>query len=282
MNVRHVCAQAFYPDASPDAIAACIAGFAPPAMAAPPRGAVVPHAGWFFSGRTAARVFRTLQAALPQTRSFVFLGAVHRAGLTCPAMDGAEAWETPLGTVPVDGDLARAILDADAGVVRDARAHAGEHSIEVSLPFIRHFFPGARVVPIACPPFPGAAAFGRALGPLLAPHDAIVVASTDLTHYGEGYGWAPAGTQARQALEFLRANDQRIIDRVLALDADAIVPEAALHMNACGAGALAAAAAAAKAMGAARGVLIEYRTSHDALPAEPCLRAVGYAGMVMV
>jgi MEMO1 family protein len=281
MKKRTPCARAFYAGANSATVDGYVAGFTPPALDGTPRGGVVPHAGWFFSGQTAARVFSTLAGCIPARTTFVFLGAVHQAPLARPAVDPCGAWETPFGDVMVDETLAREMLDGGLGLAADPDAHRGEHSIEVSLPFIRHFFPEAMFVPVACPPRPDAVAFGSALGALLTGRNVVVMASTDLTHHGEGYGYAPAGSNAPRVLAFMRANDGRIIDLVKEMNAHAIIAEAHAHLNACGSGALAAAVAAAHAMGARRGTLLEYRTSHDALPEDPIDRVVGYAGMVM-
>ncbi len=278
MTTRKTCARSFYPEASAATIDEYVRGFAPPPLPGA-CAAVVPHAGWCFSGRTAARVFLALAPAAPAT--FVFLGAVHRRPLDAPAVDTAEAWDTPLGPISVDAVLLDELRRAGIGIEEDPGAHEGEHSIEVSLPFVRHFFPEARIVPIACPPFPGAPAFGAALGAALAGLRAVVVASSDLTHYGASYGFAPAAGDPAQVLRFVRENDERMLALVRGLRDDAILAEARAHQNACGSGAIAAAVAAARAMGARAGLVIEYRTSHDSLPEHPAGRIVGYGGAVM-
>ena len=281
MGVRAACARPFYAGASPAAIEAFLRGFTPPALPGVPVGGVVPHAGWSFSGKTAARVFATLEQGGAKPSTFVFLGALHRLSTDRPALYPRGAWETPLGELPVNESLARELLEADIGVEADPSAHHGEHSIEVSLPFIRHFFPEADFVPIVCPPRRDCPQFGRALGAVLRDKPVVVLASTDLTHYGEGYGFAPAGSDAGTALRFVNENDGRIIRLVENLDADAIVQEAKSRMNACGSGALAAAVAAARVMGAQKGILVEYTTSYDVYPEDPVYRVVGYAGMVL-
>ncbi len=253
-------------------------GFAPPALPGA-CAAVAPHAGWFFSGRTAARVFLTLAPAAPAT--LVLLGAVHRRPLEGPAVDAAQAWDTPLGPVAVDTALLADLRQADMGLEFDRDAHEGEHSIEVSLPFVRHFLPEARIVPIACPTFPGAPAFGAALGAALKGRRAVVGASSDLTHYGASYGSAPLSGDSAQTLRLVRENDERMLALVRELRDDAILAEARARHNACGGGAIAAAVAAARTMGARAGIVIEYRTSHDSLPEHPITRIVGYGGVVM-
>jgi AmmeMemoRadiSam system protein B len=183
--------------------------------------------------------------------------------------------------VAVDGDLAARLAEAlGEALATDADAHADEHSLEVQCPMIRALLPGAAIVPIAVPPSPSAAAFGARLAAVIAPDEpVVVVASTDLTHYGRSYGHAPAG-EGPASQRWMEENDRRMIARCLALEADAIVPEAAEHQNACGSGALAAAVAFARARGVTGGTLLEYTTSYRELP-EPVFRTgVGYAGLL--
>jgi len=259
-----------------------LAGFTAPAEPARPLAGIVPHAGWMFSGAVAAKVITCFDSASPET--FVLFGATHR-GVRRMSVFPSGRWDTALGEIEIDDQLAERLLErCPDRLTGDPSAHAGEHAIEVQLPMIQHLYPGARVVPIAAPPSPDAAEAGAAVGAVLAESDrpVAVLGSTDLTHYGAmNYEFAPWGTGAA-AREKMIANDRRIIDLMLALDADHIVAEAAEHHNACGAGAIAATIGAARAMGAHKGALIDYTTSHDVLgdPPGSFEMAVGYAGVV--
>ena len=283
MPSRPPAAADFYRGDVRSQVADFLEGFTPPPLPSPVRAAVVPHAGWFFSGRVAARVFETIRQANPALEVLVLLGAVHRWRVRGASVDPSGAWQTPLGDLPVDASLAARLLSALPDLLRaDPAAHDVEHAIEVQCPLIRALFPDARVVPVAVPPAESAATLGEQLGALLADEPAgrvAVVASTDLTHYGERYGFSPAGA-GPEARAWMRENDQRLIDMAAALRADTIVDETRARSNACGAGALAAAVAAARAQGVTAGRVIEYTTSYDVLP-EPVFRmAVGYVGMV--
>ena len=285
MNVRRpVVANAFYEgDAArcERAIENCLRDYTPPEGLGRVMGGVVPHAGWVFSGATAGKVFLTLQKyAGPET--VVLFGAVHRWGGSRPVVDGHDAWATPLGDVPVDHELGDAVMSAgDGGLARDTAAHAEEHSIEVQVPFIRKLLPDARILPIAVPPAPGAAEAGTAVARAVAAsgRSAVVVASTDLTHYGMSY-YGPAHGPLPGALPWVKDNDRRFIRLVEKLDAEAIVPEAQANHNACGAGAVAAAVRAAAEMGASEARLLEYTTSYDVMGGRGADSAVGYAGLV--
>ena len=243
-------------------------------------GGVVPHAGWMYSGRTAAKVFAALAAAKPET--YVLLGAVHqwfgRKGGVFPS----GGWLTPLGEISVDADLASAIVEAAHGtILSSAAAHDMEHSIEVQLPFIQALSPGAKIVPVAVPPVTEAAAMGEAVAAAVAKFSkrVMIVASTDLTHYGMDYGTPDHGPLSK-ALDWIHSNDRRVISLVESLKAEEIVAEAQEHFNACGPGALAAATAAARALGATAGRVLEYTTSAEVLNEVDSDRAVGYVGLV--
>ncbi len=278
-----VVAGQFYP-AAPDGIRRAVeqytARYAPPDDLGAVLGGVVPHAGWVFSGPTAAKVFKTLsECSAPET--VVLLGAVHRWGVSQPTLYAKGAWRTPLGEVAVDEDLAKALIEAGGDLLAvSPEAHAGEHSIEVQLPFVQVLFPEARILPIAVPPGETAAALGQQLAALAGSGKGVTfVASTDLTHYGMGYG-APEHGPFPEARDWMRQNDKRMLDLVTELKPDQICDEAARHQNACGPGGLAAVTAVSRELGARGGRLLEYTTSADVLDEPHADRAVGYAGIV--
>jgi len=279
MSLRAAVATDFYRDASHDMVESYLRGFRAPEIPETVVAGIVPHAGWVYSGATAARTFAAIRERA-RVETLVLLGAVHRAWIDRPAIDPSGAWATPFGALPIDSSLADAIArEAGDGAIVDAGAHDDEHSIEVQLPFIRYLFGEVPIVPIAVPAEPSAPTFGEAVARAVRGRGAVVVASTDLTHYGPPYTFAPVGP-GEPGYRFLMENDRRIIDLAIDLDAERIVPEARAHRNACGAGAMAAAVAAARALGAERGVLVEYTTSHGARPARAFTMAVGYAGIV--
>ncbi|MFO0971810.1 MAG: AmmeMemoRadiSam system protein B [Phycisphaerae bacterium] len=258
--------------------------------AAPLDGAVVggigPHAGWVCSGAVMAKV---ADAIARQRRSAVaiWFGAVHVHTGPEAALYARGRWQTPLGQIEIDEPLARAVLDAVGGIGDEPGPHQFEHSIEVQVPFLQARLEALRIVPIMVPPTPDAARLGAAVGQVCRERaaDAIVLGSSDLTHYGPNYDFSPHGV-GEAALAWARdVNDRQMIDRMLSLDAEAIVPEAARHLNACGAGAVAATIAACRALGATRAQLLEHTTSHEVLAQrlrEPATDAVGYAGIVFL
>ncbi|MCP4540379.1 MAG: AmmeMemoRadiSam system protein B [Chloroflexi bacterium] len=243
---------------------------------------LVPHAGWTYSGAMAAKVFAAIKAkSTPET--FVLLSAMHKWSTSHPAVYANGSWNTPLGQIEVDEELATDILQTGDGLFTNAPdAHAKEHSAEVQVPFIQHFFSEAKLLPILLPPDASAARAGEIIGQVInaAQKSIAVVGTTDLTHYGQAYyNFAPAGT-GKPALEWTRANDERVIDLILDMRAEEIVAETSAHRNACGGGAIAATVAAARMMGAEKGHLLEYTTSYHVMPRGTATNFVGYAAIV--
>ena len=280
MEARKPSAPHFYPGDCARAADRFLQGFvAPPELARVVAG-IVPHAGWQYSGAVAAKVFASIRAkALPTT--FVIFGAVHRwAGINGVYARGA--WTTPLGAVPIDEALAARILEeTPEWTVDEPKAHSGEHSIEVELPFVKHLFPEARVVPIAVNPDSRAVPLGQRIGEIVKglATTVVLIGSSDLTHYGDVYGFTPAGF-GPPAHRWMQDNDRRILRLVEQMKAAEIPEEAHRHSNACGAGAIAATVAAARVLGVERGFLLQYTTSHDVVPEGEFQMAVGYAGVL--
>lgn len=244
---------------------------------------IVPHAGWTYSGLTAAHVYASLDRQHPAD-TVVLFGAVHSWRVVMPSVFAAGRWRCPLGHTAVDEELAQEVLRCGDGALADnPSAHLDEHSIEVQLPFLACVCPEARILPIAVPPMPDAGAIGtvvaqcvRALG-----RRAVAVGSTDLTHYGARYGLAPAGV-GEGALQWIHENDARVLDLMVRLRGDDILSEVEAHHNACGAGAVAATIGYATAMGATRGQIAHYTTSHEVAPMGPASDMVGYGAVVFM
>ncbi|HUW83710.1 MAG TPA: AmmeMemoRadiSam system protein B [Phycisphaerae bacterium] len=249
-----------------------------------PIGAIVPHAGWMCSGEVAGRVFAVI-AKRRSPSTFVLFGAAHMAAAHQAAIFSEGAWDTPLGRVEVDQRLAERICSQTNLIQPDAYAHENEHSIEVQVPFVQHLFPDARIVPIVVPPSPAAHEVGQAVARTVAGYaaDVFLVGSTDLTHYGPQYHFTPEGTGPEGVRWAKQVNDKRLIDLMTAMESERIVPEAAAHQNACGAGAIAATIAACKQLGADEAVVLEHTTSSEVLGGQGAgfmADSVGYVGMV--
>ncbi|MFW6132763.1 MAG: AmmeMemoRadiSam system protein B [Planctomycetota bacterium] len=247
------------------------------------RGGIVPHAGWMFSGRVAARTLKALTAS-GAAPTFVLFGADHTGTVARGEVYDAGAWRTPLGDAPVDEELAAAVLSSDGPLRANCSAHAYEHSIEVQVPLIQVLAPEARILPIAVAPNDQAVEVGRTVARAVSGHDGVacVVGSTDLTHHGGHFG-SPGG-RGRQGVEWTRSNDRRMVRLLERMAAEGIVPEAEARGNACGAGAAAATVAACAELGATRGIVLEYTNSYEVLselaPGRADETTVGYVAVV--
>lgn len=228
-------------------------------------GALVPHAGWVYSGPVAAEAYRRIE--IPAT--VVILGPDHSGGSVPFAVWDGGPWESPLGEAAVDDALREAILARAPGARRDGAAHAGEHSIEVQVPFLLARRPDARIVPVALShaPLDALLAFGAGLAEAIRSTGggALVLVSSDLDHY-------------RPHDETLRI-DAPAVERLGALDPEGLhraVRDQGIRM--CGLHPAVAGLAALKALGATRGELLAHRTSHDA--GGDAARTVGYAAVL--
>jgi hypothetical protein len=176
----------FYP-ADPGALRRIVEGLladaapARPWRAAAPKALLVPHAGYVYSGPVAASAYACLRDAAAGLRRVVLLGPSHRVPLPGLGLPGCGAFETPLGTLPVDADGARR-LQALPQVSVNAAAHATEHSLEVQLPFLQVLLKDFTLLPLVV----GEArpsAVAEVLEAVWGGPETLLVVSTDLTHY---------------------------------------------------------------------------------------------------
>jgi AmmeMemoRadiSam system protein B/AmmeMemoRadiSam system protein A len=250
------------------------------AEALPPRGErpialIAPHAGYPFSGPIAADAFR--QAAGYAYDLVVILGTNH----TTEPFDGVSVFQgagyrTPLGVVPVDQEAARALAKADPGFAYRPEADAREHSVEVQLPFVQILFPKAKIVAAvvgeADPAL--AARFGHALARVLKGRNALIVASSDLSHYPDQ---ADAEVVNRRTLEAAATLDPAALTAAIRRSMGEGRP--GLFTCACGEGPILAAMTAARDLGARRGIVVSYANSGHTLFGEPT-RVVGYGAVI--
>ncbi|SRR5579885_673015 len=182
-----------------------------PSPAGVPKAIIAPHAGYIYSGPVAASVYHTLRPARRQIRRVVLLGPAHRVylrGLATPSVDG---FHTPLGRISLDRD-AIASLRALPQVVESDEAHAGEHSLEVHLPFLQSLLEDFTLVPLVVGDAPPAQV-SEVLGRLWGGPETLIVISTDLSHY--------------HPYQEAREIDQRTSAAILNLQYEMIGPEQA-------------------------------------------------------
>ncbi len=211
---------------------------------------VAPHAGLIYSGPVAAHAYHLLRG-----RAFdliVLVGPSHFVGFDGVALPGATGFRTPFGVCTIDADAARA-LEAATPVVREhPAAHVREHSLEMQLPFVQRLAPSTPILPLVVGSQTDATArtLASALVGVLHARAALLVASTDLSHYKD------AKTAARL--------DGVVLDCVERLDPDGL--QAALDRqpeHACGGGPTVAVMRAARERGANRAVVLNYADSGD-------------------
>jgi AmmeMemoRadiSam system protein B len=240
-------------------------------------GGIVPHAGWYFSGSIACRVIHSMKmGSLPDV--FVVFGMhLHAKSSNYIMVEGA--WETPFGNIEIESALAKKLAEHFPFKIETARHHTKDNTIELQLPFIKYFFPDAKIVPIGVPPSEAAIEIGKAAASLSVEQGLKVkiIGSTDLTHYGLNYGYIPEGT-GPSAVEWVRnENDRKVIDQMLAMNPAGVIAEAMKNQSACCSGAVASAISAGKVLGSSQAKQIAYASSYDKSPGDSF---VGYVGVV--
>jgi len=226
---------------------------------------VCPHAGYMYSGPAAAHSYLAL-AEQEKPDSVVVLGPNHTGWGTPVSIMGEGIWETPLGMVKLDSELAKAIIDAAGVIDYDETAFLREHSVEVQVPFLQYIYGEFKLVPICMgyQDLETSREVGEAIHRAAEGRNILVVASTDLTH------------QEPQASA--NKKDKMIIDAILAMDEERL--QRVVHENrltTCGYGPVSAALVASRLDGAKKAELLTYYTSGDIIGDHDGV--VGYAAL---
>jgi AmmeMemoRadiSam system protein B len=269
--LRHpAVAGRFYPG-DPDDLRAEVRDYLSPASSsnrAPVRalGCIAPHAGYMYSGHVAGAVFARVEVP----RRCIVLCPNHTGMGRALAIMSEGAWETPLGDVPIDAELAGALKERFPALQEDSAAHRAEHAAEVELPFLLLRQPELRFVPIALGTgqFETLEQLGKALAKVIAAQNdpILIIASSDMNHY--------------ESDAVTRAKDHRAIERILTLDPRGlfdVVTQQDISM--CGFGPAVAMLTAARHLGARSAELVKYATSGDISGDRDMV--VGYAGVVV-
>jgi len=146
-----------------------------------PKAIIVPHAGYIYSGHTAAVAYASLAALKSKITRVVLLGPVHRVPVRGLALPDSDAFETPLGKVELDQTAIEAINGMPQVVVSSA-AHVLEHSLEVQLPFLQSVLGEFKLVPLAVGDAT-AAEVAAVLDRLWGGEETLIVISSDLSHF---------------------------------------------------------------------------------------------------
>ena len=254
-NVRRAAvAGSWYPASAPALEAAVDAHLARAGLSGADGGElqalIVPHAGLMYSGPVAAHAYRLLTTRCFETA--VIVGPSHFVGFEGVALYPSGGFDTPLGVAEIDERITARLLGASPVVRASETPHLREHSLEMQLPFVRRLAPQMRIVPLLMgyQTPETAAALAAALAEILAGESALLIASTDLSHYHDA--------DAAHRLDAI------VIDAVARLDADGL--QEILNQepdHACGGGPTVAVMKAALALGASSASILCYGDSGD-------------------
>jgi hypothetical protein len=231
-------------------------------------GLVAPHAGYMYSGSTAGAVYSKIKPA----QTFIILCPNHTGYGKPFAIMTKGSWETPLGGVEIDFQLANQLLSNSKYLQEDHLAHLYEHSIEVQIPFLQVIFKEApfQIIPICISHSKDSdyKELGLEIGKGLQniSKKVVIIASSDMTHY-------ESHTNAEK-------KDKIAIDAILKLDEDLLLEKVnTLHISMCGYIPTVIMLSAAKELGAKEAELVKYTTSGEATG--DYQQVVGYAGVIV-
>ena len=230
-------------------------------------GMVSPHAGYMYSGAVAAHGYYDLSSS--KFESALILGPNHYGLGSAVALMDKGSWETPLGKVEIDSEVAQGITQNCDIISIDESAHSRDHCIEVQLPFLQYIKGEFKIVPIilinqgknTCKKL------GTEIYESIKDRNLIPIASSDLTHY--------------EANNLAYEKDKLLISAILSLDIEKFYSVLiSFNVTACGYGAIATVMEISKRMGATKGKLLKYATSGDI--AGDNKSVVGYSSILFV
>ena len=215
-------------------------------------GLICPHAGYLYSGQTAAHGYGRLRDALARGQSYelvVVLSPAHFAGIGRFMLTDASVYQTPLGDIPLDRSAVQA-LENELSIQRIG--FDSEHAIEVQLPFLQIVLDDFMLLPlmIGAPSLSAGEELGQALSKILADRKALIVASSDLHHIAN---YAEVSRRDAQVVDAIASMDMAVIKRVLA----------SRNCSVCGRVAIVAMLTAVVAAGANRVDVLHYTNSGD-------------------
>jgi AmmeMemoRadiSam system protein B len=229
-------------------------------------GIVSPHAGYIYSGAVAANGY--YETSSMNFDRVVMIGPNHYGIGTGLATVRDGIWETPLGQVEIDAELASRISENSGILDFDDLAHSRDHCLEVQLPFLQYIKKNQfKLVPIIMimQDKVTASEIGESIADSTRTLNALLIASSDFTHY------EPNSAAHRK--------DRELIEAILSLDISIFYTTLErLNVSACGYGAIASIMTAAKALGATKGELLRYATSGDIIGDTNSV--VGYASII--
>ncbi|MDR3247970.1 MAG: AmmeMemoRadiSam system protein B [Treponema sp.] len=213
------------------------AGAASPGATASGIAAMSPHAGWYYSGAVSAAAF----AALDKSADTIVILGGHLAARSPVLLVTEDAYRSPLGLMDIDGELRAALCTAFGKTGHPwAADRYRDNTVEVLVPLAHYFFPRSRLLALRLPADSSSFQTGQSLADAAKAlgRKIVVIASTDLTHYGPNYGFSPQGQGARALAWMREVNDRRFIDAVLEGNPETVLLRAEEESSACSAGAV--------------------------------------------
>jgi len=236
-----------------------------------------PHAGYYYSGKTAAHLYARLAEDMPDR--FIVIGPNHTGWGDPVALMARGEWKTPMGSIPIDEDLAISIMEGSDLISDDARAHQMEHSVEVQLPFIQYLRKDISFVPITLrlQDLDTAIEVSQAIKGAV-DDNVCVIASSDLVHFGSAYGYMPFSGNESETIDWIERNDRQVLNMVEQKDVDGLYDFVSnLNYTMCGYGAAAVSMLIASQFGLG-GEILDYTTSY-AKSGDPNV-VVGYGSVI--
>lgn len=231
-------------------------------------GVVVPHAGLIYSGPVAGATYSRICSA----DTYILMGPNHTGQGGRIALMASGSWETPLGEVPIDSEVAASLLEANSLIVEDSQAHREEHSLEIQLPFLQCLTTGFRMVPLCLAglSYPECENLGKTIAGVMRSYafskEVILVASSDMNHY--------------ESQEVTFKKDHKVIDVLLTLNPEAFFRAVREYRDSmCGYLPATVLLVAARELGAREAKLVSYATSGDV--SGDTDQVVGYAGILI-
>lgn len=245
--------------------------------------AIVPHAGWVYSGAVA---YQALAALRDQTSDadLVILFGGHLGPRDPPRIFMDEAWASPFGNIINASALAQDLAMGIECDLESAEEFYDDNATEVLLPMIKYLWREAPLLVVGVPPNEQAGDLGHEVFDLATRRGferIVTIGSTDMTHYGPNYNYQPKGP-GQAGLDWVKnENDPMLVEHIENMQLQKVLWTAVRHHNACCPGAINATLAASRNRNATRAQLTQYTTSYDVRPDGQPSSFVGYAGFLI-
>ena len=236
------------------------------------KSVVVPHAGWYFSGKIASNTIKLIS----KESDIIVVAGGHLSEYDSVLLAEEDFYETPLGNLKKSDSLFNKLFDSE--IVKADRIP--DNTVEIQLPFVKYYFPESEIIWLRMPPDIEKVEKISSLLELFEKEtgkNISVIGSTDLTHYGLNYGFMSHG-YGDGAVDWVKnINDKNYIDFLMNYNVSESLKHSLKERSACSSGGAALAALFAEKSGCRRSELISYYTSNDVYPSDSF---VGYAGIV--